>query len=183
MRHSPLPVVSKAVAASVLGCALLVLPTPAQAQDAPGGLGQGFGAQGQLAITGDASAHFDKVNRGGWVFEVRPAVDYFVVPSVTVGAVAGFGIDNLKNKGVLVGARAGYNVNVTANVGAWARVGIRYNHVSFPNGSLHETDVTVDLPILYHFSPHFFAGLAPYYNVNVSGPDSYGFASLVGGWF
>jgi len=82
-----------------------------------------------------------------------------------------------------VGGRAGYNLNVTANVGAWARVGIRYNHVSQTGGSFHETDVTVDLPILYHFVPHFFAGLAPYYNLNVSGPDSYGFSSLVGGWF
>lgn len=186
LRHFLSPVVSKAVVvASVVGCALLVLPTRAQAQDASGGgLGQGFGAQGQLAITGDATAHFDKVNKGGWVFEVRPAADFFVVPSVTIGAVVGFGIDNAKNKGVLVGGRVGYNLNVTPNVGAWARVGIRYNHVSPDTGpSVHSTDLTVDLPILYHFAPHFFAGLAPYYNLNVSGPDSYGFASLVGGWF
>jgi hypothetical protein len=187
LRHSLSPVVTKAVAASVVGCALLFLPARAKAQDpaaAAGALGQGFGAQGQFVIDGDASAHFDKVNRGGWIFEVRPAVDYFVIPNVTVGAVVGFGIDSEKNKGVLVGGRAGFNFNFTEHVGFWGRVGIRYNHVSHDvGGSTHETDLTVDLPILYHFVPHVFAGLAPYYNLNVAGPDSYGFSSLVGGWF
>jgi hypothetical protein len=186
VRHFMSPVVTKAVAASVFGCALLLLPARAKAQDAPsaGALGQGFGAQGQFVLDGDATAHFDKVNRGPWIFEVRPALDYFVVPNVTIGAVVGFGIDNAKNKGVLVGGRAGFNFNFTEHLSFWGRVGVRYNHVSPDVGpSRHETDLTVDLPILYHFAPHFFAGLAPYYNVNVSGPDSYGFGYVVGGWF
>ena len=187
MRHSLSPVVTKAVvAASVVGCALLTLPARAQAQDAAGGggLGQGFGAQGQVIVSGDAQAHFNKTNKVSWDFEVRPAADFVVIPSVTVGAVVGFGIDDQKNKGVLVGARAGYILNVTDHLGVWARAGIRYNHVSFQNGtSGHETDATFDVPILYHFVPHFFAGLSPYYILNFQGPDSFGFSSIVGGWF
>jgi len=186
LRHFRSPVVTKAVAASVVGCAMLAMSARAQAQEpAPAGaLGQGFGAQGQFVIDGDATAHFDKFNKAGWIFEVRPALDYFVVPNVTIGAIVGFGIDNLKNKGVLVGGRAGFNFNFTEHLSFWGRVGVRYNHVSPDVGaSRHETDVTVDIPILYHFVPHLFAGLAPYYNVNVSGPDSYGFGYVVGGWF
>jgi len=189
LRHFLSPVVSKAVvAASVVGCAFLVLPARAQAQDAAAGggaLGQGFGAQGQLAISGDAVAHFDKFNKAGWIFEVRPAADYFVIPAVSLGAVVGFAIDNAKDKGVLVGARAGFNFNFTEHVSFWARAGISYNHVSRPAPltALSETDVNLALPILYHFAPHVFAGLGPYYNANLNGPDSYGFSSLVGGWF
>ncbi len=177
--------VTKAVAASVVGCALLMLPAPARAQDPGGaGLGQGFGAQGQLAITGDASVHFDRVNHAGWIFEIRPAADYFIMPSISVGAVVGFGLDSDSNKGVLVGARAGYNINVTDHVGVWARAGISYNHVTPDMGaSFSATNVNIDVPILYHFAPHFFAGLAPYYDLNLSGNDGVGFRSTVGGWF
>src|SRR5438477_13218771 len=90
VRHFLSPVVMKAVVASVVGCALLVLPTRAQAQDASGGgLGQGFGAQGQIAISGDLGASFDKVNNGGWRFGITPAGDYFILPSVSAGVVLG----------------------------------------------------------------------------------------------
>jgi len=176
--------VTKAVAASVVAGALLVLPTPARAQDPGGaGLGQGFGAQGQIVISGDATAHFDKYNGSGWIFEVRPAADYFIMPSVTVGAVVGFGIDSAENKGVLVGGRAGYSLNFTDHVSVWARAGISYNHVSAPGGSNSATAANLSLPIMYQVVPHLFAALSPYYNLNFSGNDSYGFASVIGGWF
>ena len=187
VRHFLSPVVTKAVAASVVVGALALLPAQARAQDpsaATSALGQGFGAQGQLVITGDASVHFDKFNGAGWIFEVRPAADYFILPSVTLGAVVGFGIDNESNKGILIGGRAGYVLNVTEHVSAWARAGITYNHISrdmLP--SVSATNVALDLPILYHFVPHLFAGLGPYYNLNLDGNDSYGFRSMVGGWF
>jgi hypothetical protein len=115
VRHFLSPVVTKAVAGLVVGCALSLLPARAGAQEpapapapapaaAPAGaLGQGFGEQGQLVISGDAAAHFDKANKAGWIFEIRPAADYFILPSVTLGAVVGFGIDNDENKGFLVG--------------------------------------------------------------------------------
>lgn len=200
VRHFLSPVVTKAVAGLVVGCALSLLPARAGAQDpapAPppaststssGALGQGFGEQGQIVISGDATVHFDKFNGGGWIFEVRPAADYFIMPSVTLGAVVGFGIDSAENKGVLVGGRAGYSLNVTESLSVWGRAGISYNRVSSPGiGNMtvtrSATVVNLSLPIMYQVVPHLFAALSPYYNLNLSGNDSVGFASIIGGWF
>jgi hypothetical protein len=198
VRHFLSPVVTKAVAGLVFGCVLSMLPARASAQDpapapapAPassGALGQGFGEQGQIVISGDASAHFDKANKAGWIFEIRPAADYFIMPSVTLGAVVGFGIDSDENKGVLLGGRAGYSFNVNENLSLWGRAGLSYNRISSPTTpgmsvTNSATALNLSLPIMYHFVPHFFAAISPYYNLNFSGNDSYGFASVVGGWF
>src|SRR4029079_9226981 len=93
MRHLLSPKVAKAVAASAVGCALLVVPARAHAQDPSGAsnaLGQGFGDKGQLAITNEVFCGFDKVNHAGWQLVLKPAVDYFVVPSVSAGVVASY---------------------------------------------------------------------------------------------
>jgi hypothetical protein len=196
VRHFLSPVVTKAVAASVVGCALLFLPTRARAQDpapaatpAPamaGALGQGFGEQGQFVISGEMNAGFTKVNHAGWVLSVKPAADYFIVPNISIGAALGFAIGNDDQKGFEVGARAGYNLNVTENVGVWPIVGISYNKVSAPNDNgFSSTYGNLYLPILYHIVPHVFAGIGPFYNLKIAGDGdhSYGFRSTVGGWF
>jgi hypothetical protein len=192
VRHFLSPVVTKAVAASVVGCALLVLPTQARAQDPapaaaaspamPGALGQGFGEQGQLVITGELNTAFDKVNNAGWLFRIQPAADYFFMPSVSAGLVAAFVFGSNDYKEQLIGARAGYNLNVTENLGAWAKAGVAYDHIS---GGFSTTWLTLDLPILYHIVPHVFVGVGPYYYLKVAGDGNtgYGFHSLVGAWF
>src|SRR5206468_2058241 len=85
VRHRWSPVVTKAVAGFVFGCALLVLPAVARAQAQPGGgaLGQGFGDKGQLVISGEDFLGFNKVNHAGWDLTLQPSVDYFVMPAVT----------------------------------------------------------------------------------------------------
>jgi len=193
VRHFLSPVVTKAVAASVVGCALLVLPTRAQAQDAAGGgLGQGFGAQGQLAISAELGAGFDKVTHGGWTAAIKPAGDYFILPAISAGGFAGFSTGNDSYQELLVGARGGFNVNVTSNVGAWAKVGVAYDHAKNPlrnpnttTFSTSTTYLTVDVPIMFHIVPHLFVGLGPYYYLKVAGDGNtgYGAHSLVGGWF
>lgn len=194
VRHFLSPVVTKAVAASVVGCALLFLPTQARAQDpapaatpAPAGaLGQGFGEQGQFVISGEMNAGFTKVNHAGWVLGVKPAADYFIVPSISIGAALGFAIGNDDAKGFEVGARAGYNLNVTENIGVWPIVGVSYNKVTGANNSgFSSTYGNLYLPLLYHIVPHVFAGIGPFYNLKIAGDGehSYGFRSTVGGWF
>jgi opacity protein-like surface antigen len=198
--------VTKAVAGLVFGCALLLParahaqtqpPPPAAASTGGGALGQGFGETGQLAISTETSggpptssfggAHFDKTSHGGWFFEVRPAADYFIMPAVTVGAVVGFGINGDSDKGFLVGGRAGFNFNFTENVGIWGRAGFSFNHVSAGSGggSFNDTYLSLGAPVLYHPIPHFFVGIGPYYNLNLSGPGehNYGFTTSIGGWF
>ena len=189
--------VTKAVAASVVGCALLgFVSTQARAQDpapaatpAPamaGALGQGFGEQGQFVISGEMNAGFTKVNHAGWVLGVKPAADYFIVPSISIGAALGFAIGNDDAKGFEVGARAGYNLNVTENIGVWPIVGVSYNKVTGANNSgFSSTYGNLYLPLLYHIVPHVFAGIGPFYNLKIAGDGehSYGFRSTVGGWF
>jgi hypothetical protein len=202
-RHFLSPVVTKAVAGFVVGCALLVLPARADAQTAPppapppapapsggGGLGQGFGDAGQFVISGEDFLGFTKVNNEGWRLVVQPAVDYFVIPSVSAGLVAAFILTGTDDKEELIAARGGYNLNVTENLGAWPKVGIAFDHHSFPGinnttVSLSTTWITLNLPILYHILPHLFAGLGPFYNLKIAGDGNtgFGFSSVVGGWF
>jgi len=191
VRHFLSPVVTKAVAASVVGCALLAVSARAQAQDtgANNALGQGFGAQGQIAISGETGVAFDKVNHGGWTFGIKPAGDYFILPSVSGGIVAGLILGNNSYSEELVGARAGYNINVTPALGAWAKVGVAYDHTSSKLGNATVTNsttwLTVDVPITFHIVPHLFVGLGPYYYLKVAGDGNtgYGVHSMVGGWF
>jgi hypothetical protein len=187
------PVVTKAVAVLVFGCALLALPARANAQDAAaaggGALGQGFGDKGQLAISGELGTSFDKVNHGGWTFLIKPAGDYFVIPSVSLGGFAALVLGNNSRTEEGVGVRAGYNLNVTPNIGVWPKAGVAYDHASVASGqttvSTSTTWVTVDAPIMFHIIPHLFVGLGPYYYLKVAGDGNtgYGVHSLVGGWF
>jgi hypothetical protein len=187
-------VVTKAVAASVVGCALLVLPTQARAQDpaapaaappVPGTLGQGFGEQGQLVISNEGFVGFDKTNNVGWNLTLKPAADYFFMPSVSAGLVAAYVMGNNDTSIVGLGARAGYNLNVTENLGVWPKVGVAYQHLSVGNASASTTWLSLFVPILYHLMPHLFVGLAPYYNLKVAGDGehTYGFGYVIGGWF
>ena len=194
VRHFLSPVVTKAVAASVVGCALLVLPTQARAQDpapapAPaaasaGGLGQGFGEQGQLAFSNEGFVGFDKTNNVGWNLILKPAVDYFILPAVSAGVVLAYSLASGDTKVFGIGARAGYNLNVTENLGVWGKVGVAYQHASVGNLSASTTWLTLFVPILYHLMPHLYIGAAPYYNLKVAGDGehNYGFTYVIGGW-
>jgi hypothetical protein len=184
VRHFLSPVVTKAVAALVVGCALSLLPTQARAQDPGSAPGQGFGGQGQLVISGELTGVFSKTNHAGWTAAIQPAADYFVVPSISVGgAVTGLiGADSRRGFGI--GARAGYNINVNDHLGAWPIVGVSYAKETgpFPGSA---TFGHVYIPILYHVVPHVFVGLGPFYDLKIAGDGdhSYGVRSTVGGWF
>lgn len=198
MKRHFLSVVTKAVAGLVVvGCAL-VLPARAHAQtqtqpppaaSGGGGLGQGFGEQGQIAISGEANAFFTKTNHAGWTAAISPALDYFVIPSVSVGGSVTLLIGDNSTTGIGVAGRAGYNLNFTEQLGLWPIAGIGYAHVSSGSGttssSVSATVAHFYVPVLYHIIPHVFAGLGPFYDLKVAGDgnNTYGIRSTVGGWF
>lgn len=197
MKRHLLSVVTKAVVGGlVFGCAL-VLPARvhAQTQTQPppavggGGLGQGFGEAGQIAISGEMNAFFSKTNHAGWTASITPALDYFIVPSISVGGSVTALIGDNSHTGIGVAARAGYNLNVTENLGAWPIAGIGYAHESSGSGttsvSASATMAHFYLPVLYHIIPHVFAGIGPFYDLRIAGDgnSSYGVRSTVGGWF
>lgn len=200
VRHLLSPVVTKAVAGLVVGCALLVLPARVHAQDAPppapvargggGGLGQGFGEAGQIAISGEMNAGFDKVNHEGWTLRIQPAGDYFIMPMISVGLTAALILGDHSYLEELIGGRGGFNLNLTENLGIWGKLGFALDHASAKNAADQTvsntlTFLTVDVPITYHIIPHVFVGLGPYYYLKLSGTGNtgYGAHSFVGGWF
>jgi hypothetical protein len=197
VRHFLSPVVTKAVAGFVVGCAL-VLPARAHAQtQAPppaaasggGALGQGFGEAGQIAISGEANAFFSKTNHAGWTAAISPALDYFIMPSISVGGSVTALIGDNSHSGYGVAVRAGYNLNVTEQLGLWPIFGIGYAHESQGSGAASVSgSATVAhfyVPVLFHIVPRVFVGLGPFYDVKLAGDgnNSYGVKSTVGGWF
>jgi len=203
VRHFLSPVVTKAVAGLVVGCALSMLPARAGAQTpapepAPppasassGALGQGFGEQGQIVISNEGFFGFDRVNRVGYDVVLKPAVDYFIVPAISAGIVAAYvkttkGGDQTTTG---IGLRGGFNFNVTENIGVWGKLGILYQRDSVPTTvgttSFSTTWISAFVPVMYHIVPHLFVGLAPYYNIKVAGDGNhnYGVSWLIGGWF
>jgi hypothetical protein len=193
VRHFLSPVVTKAVTASVVVGALLLVSARAQAQTPDSGannaLGQGFGAQGQIAISGDLGASFDKVNHGGWRFGITPAADYFLAPSISAGAVLGLVLGNDSYSEEIARARVGYNLNVTPMFGLWPKAGIAFDHTSTTVGNTKSTTnttwLTIDAPLMVNIVPHLFVGFGPYYYLKIAGGGNTGFGahSLVGGWF
>jgi hypothetical protein len=188
MRHSlSLEVTKAVVAAAVVGFALFALPARAQAQAAPpggGALGQGFGDKGQLALSSEAFIGFDKVNHAGWGLAVKPALDYFILPSISAGLVVSYSKRSGDISGFGVGARAGLNLNVLENLGIWPKVGVIYEHDTAGPASFSTTWISAFVPVMFHPIAHFFIALAPYYNLKVAGDGehSYGFSTLFGGW-
>ena len=189
VRHPWSPLVTQALAGLVVGCALLVLPTVARAQAAPpggGALGQGFGDKGQLVISGEDFFGFDKVNHAGWRLTLKPAVDYFIMPAVTIGGFAALIKSNGDASEYQAGARAGFNLNVNEMIGVWPKVGIGYDYSKVGTGRSNSTTlITAYLPVMFHIVPHLFFGIGPYYNLKIAGDgdNAYGFTSMVGGWF
>jgi len=188
VRHRLSPVVTKAVAGFVFVGALLVLPTVARAQAQPAGggaLGQGFGDKGQLVISSEDFFGFQKVNHAGWTLTLKPSVDYFVIPSVTVGGFAALIKSNGDQNEYQAGARAGFNLNVTDMIGLWPQGGIAYAYAKTGNAASHSsTLITTYVPIMAHLMPHFFVAIGPFYNIKIAGDggNAYGFSSLIGGW-
>ena len=193
MRLSLSHIAKRAILALTVVGLLTILPGRASAQDPPppapmpaGSLGQGFGEAGQLVITGEAFTQFNKVNNVGWDFAVRPALDYFIIPNVTVGGAIGFAIGSDELRAFSVAGRAGYNFNFTEQISVWGRVGITYGWRSVLGNSASESYANFFLPINYHIVPHIFVGVGPFYNLKMSGDaalSNYGFASLVGAWW
>jgi hypothetical protein len=201
VRHFLSPVVTKAVAGLVVGCALSMLPAragaqapeavppPAPASAPAGALGQGFGEAGQIVISNEGFFGFDRVNRVGYDVVLKPSVDYFIMPAISGGLVAAY-VKSTKGTGADVtttgfGLRGGFNFNVTENVGVWGKVGVLYQHDSAGMATFSTTWISAFVPVMYHIVPHLFVGLAPYYNIKIAGDGNhnYGVSWLIGGWF
>ena len=179
--------------------------------------GQRFGDQGQLAISNDANLSFigtSTSNNGGstWALTLQPALDYFVIPNLSVGGVVLFTHSESSSGGPNsettsfnnygIGARVGYNIGLGDSLSFWPKLGLLYvgGSTNPPNGQQGISSTAFDLqiyaPFLLHPVKHFFFGIGPFIqtdltssqssggvsNPNPSKQTSYGLMFDLGGW-
>jgi hypothetical protein len=180
-----------ALGVSIILAAALSAPLAARAEDgafapraAPGG---GFGAPGQWVISGDFNAHFNTGDR--WQIRVHPALDYFLVPNVSVGGVFGLSYtsgdaNNPSQTNIDVGARAGFNLNINDRMSFWPTAGIFVSHVS-GHPDTNTTTLGIFAPFLFDLAPHLFIGVGPSFSLGLAGGagNGWGIDTTVGGWF
>ncbi|HTA18499.1 MAG TPA: hypothetical protein VK989_04365 [Polyangia bacterium] len=184
--------------------ASLPAPTPA-ATEAPS-----FGAAGQLVVTGEASVSsmYESFSMGGGhitTFDLAPSIDYFVIPNLSIGGALGFSTTSFSPSGggqsstdtsIAILARVGYNIPMGPVVSFWPQLEIGYAHtsdgVSGQTTSGHSVPLAINAPFLFHVAPHFFLGIGPTFETELSAKDesqgtskvtAFGVQSVVGGYF
>ncbi|HXJ19952.1 MAG TPA: hypothetical protein VMT03_06920 [Polyangia bacterium] len=188
-----LSIVAIAVAASLLAAG------PARAQEQPAPVvsaapagpperAAGFGETGALVFTyqtadpGTGYFLFHKTSGGGSTFQLNPSVDYFLAPSISLGATVMFTHDSGGGNSYGAGVHAGYNLNVNAApaVGFWPMA--RFFVIHSPQ--VTSTEVSIFAPFLWHLVPHFFLGAGPSLQIGLSGGSytQYGIDFMLGGW-
>jgi hypothetical protein len=178
---------------------------------------QQFGGPGTLAISSDMNLGFfgSSISEGGgstWTFLLAPAADYFVIQGLSVGGQISYSHVHASSGGTGTGAsstststdtdsfgigpRVGYNIPINDWLSFWPKVGLIFSDMATKGASGNTFDVQVYAPVLLHLAPHFFAGLGPgiqtdltasYSAAGVSAPNppkttSYGLYFTIGGW-
>jgi hypothetical protein len=179
-----------------------------------------FGKSGQIAISQDLELKFESRTSKSpdppdgtgedvktTTITIGPALDYFVADSISIGGKIQY--SNISSDGgdgslIGIGPRVGYNLGLTDNISLWPKLSFVYAMTSAEADSpgaeeIKGTKMTVgvDAPILFHPAPHFFIGLGPYFELDLSskakvgdgdsvdGPKdtAFGVRTVVGGWF
>jgi len=153
-----------------------------------------FGSAGQLVFSmageGEFPFRFTKTKGSDWNLAFRPALDYFIKETVSVGALV-----RLETQGggstVGVGLRAGVNVPLGSVVSLWVRGGLSFDHSSSNDGPGRSiTTLGIGAPFLFHLVPHFFMGVGPFFSMPLtdsqamaSKDPTFGLTAIVGGYF
>lgn len=185
-----------------LGIALvattLALARPAHAAGEAAGFaptstsgGTGFGAPGQIVIsmgpTTDEHVFFHKQSGGGWQLQLSPALDYFLTARVALGGVVGYRYDSggAGSTRFTLGGRVSTNFDINDRFGVWPTGGLFFERTYANHASTTNTWLELYAPFLFHLAPHFFVGVGPSFQLNLSGPDTnqIGIDSVIAGWF
>jgi hypothetical protein len=187
---------------------------------APSGTRQHFGDQGQLVISNDADLSFlgqSTSDNGGstWTLKVQPAVDYFIIPNLSLGGLVllahtsnsppsqpGVTANSTSTTTYGIGARIGYNIALVDSLSFWPKLALIYAGSSFdPGGGAQGSsgsafDVQLYAPLLLHPINHFFIGIGPFVQTDLTSSASaagqsiqnppkateYGLMFDLGGW-
>jgi hypothetical protein len=170
-----------------------------------------FGSPGQLAVSGDMqftvqgqsySAPNGQIAPGSsTTVALAPAADFFVVQGFSVGGQFIYahasqnspvqGTASVSEDGFGIAPRVGYNVALGDTFSIWPKVFFEYETTTISNGggSASALSVGVYVPVLVHPARHFFLGLGPNVQTELSTTGGngtketqYGVMFVVGGW-
>jgi hypothetical protein len=132
---------------------------------------------------------------------LAPAADYFVIENLSVGG--SIGVQYTKageshGSRFTIGPRVGYNFELSRLLSVWPRLGINYAHTggdsptlarnqsaAIGNNDNNGVALLIFVPLMVHPAPHFFAGLGPFVETDMSGDNratSWGIRLTLGGW-
>jgi hypothetical protein len=164
-----------------------------------------FGDEGQLAISSDAGLSLANTSLSGveestTTLVLRPALDWFFADSISFGGFVGVDYTSAPSGStsvLSVGPRVGYNLPLGDRISVWPKVGL-----SIANTTLSEDDadgigedddddsntsaqLNLFVPIAFHPVQHFFLGLGPALDVDLSGEQkatTIAARLTIGGW-
>jgi hypothetical protein len=178
---------------------------PAVSANSPSGT---FGVKGQVAISSDtglslSNTSIDGVDGSTTTLILRPAVDYFVIDYLSVGGFLGLEYNSTpggSNTTFSVGPRIGYDIPISEHFTIWPKVGFSFattsqdqDDVELPEGGTvqndDESNTSIQLnlfaPFMFHPVEHFFIGLGPAFDLDLSGDNKATTVALrltLGGW-
>jgi len=187
---------------------LQAAPAPAPSAAAPPDETH-FGFAGQITISDDLQMIATRNSTEGQgasltIIQLRPALDFFAIPSLSIGGQLIIGYNSIDRSGSSISAselgllvRVGYSVAITDTTSIWPRVALGYDHKSGDlngpqNVSANLVPFVVFVPIVFQPAPHFFIGGGPSYSTTllseVEGVDqprssTIGIEATLGGYF
>jgi hypothetical protein len=165
---------------------------PQVSPETPAGV---FGMRGQIALSSDegvATSYSSTAGAKTFKFTLRPAIDYFIIDNLSVGAVLGIdylSVGSAHSTVYSIGPRVGYNISFKPMFSVWPRVGLSYAGVneSAPFGSDDKhLQLNFSVPFMFHPLNHFFVGFGPAFDVDVTGHSKTTTIAgrvTLGGWF
>lgn len=157
-----------------------------------------FGGKGQLAILAEAGVvlehkSFSDSDASTTTLVLRPAVDYFVIDHLSVGAFTGVSYEKAQGGSTTsygIGPRVGYDIPFTPLFSVWPKAGLSFNSNSLKaegaSSSLSNSHLALNLfvPVMFHTN-HYFVGFGPAFDKDLTGDlktTAFGLRLNVGGW-
>ena len=157
-----------------------------------------FGGKGQLAILAEAGVVFEHKSfsdsdASSTTLVLRPAVDYFVIDHLSVGAFTGVSYEKAQGASTTsygIGPRVGYDIPFTPRFSIWPKAGLSFNSNTLktdtPSASISNSHLALNLfaPVMFHTN-HYFVGFGPALDTDLTGDlktTTFGLRLNVGGW-
>ena len=144
--------------------ALPCIATTARTVLAFGGSARDLEQQGTFAITNNAGFGFTQQLNSppSTTFSLRPALDYFVIPRLSVGGAVEFDSNSYSHAPTTtsfsIAPEVGYELALSDTWSFWPQAAIS---MSFPNPGNPFVTLLITAPFLVHPAPHFFFGIGP----------------------